>query len=114
MRSTKTGLNGQARFTLLSSAAAAAIALPGVAQAQEVDNAAEDEAVDENVIIVTATKREQTLQETPISVSVTSGEVLEQAQIRDVLDLQTVTPSLRVSQLQTSSASTFIIRGFGN
>ena len=114
MRSTKTGLNGQARFTLLSSAAAAAIALPGVAQAQTVDNAAEEEAADENVIIVTATKREQTLQETPISVSVTSGEVLEQAQIRDVLDLQTVAPSLRVSQLQTSSASTFIIRGFGN
>ena len=44
----------------------------------------------------------------------TSGETLEQAQIRDVLDLQTVAPSLRVSQLQTSSASTFIIRGFGN
>jgi iron complex outermembrane recepter protein len=45
---------------------------------------------------------------------VTSGDVLEQAQIRDVLDLQTVTPSLRVSQLQSASATTFIIRGFGN
>ena len=67
-----------------------------------------------NTIIVTASKREQTLQETPISVSVTTGETLEQAQIRDVLDLQTVTPSLRVSQLQNSSSSTFIIRGFGN
>ncbi len=114
MRSNTTGLNGQARFTLLSSAAAAAIALPGVAHAQTADNAAEEEAADDNVIIVTATKREQTLQQTPISVSVTSGEVLEQAQIRDVLDLQSVNPSLRVSQLQTSSASTFIIRGFGN
>jgi iron complex outermembrane recepter protein len=31
-----------------------------------------------------------------------------------VLDLQTVTPSLRVSQLQSASATTFIIRGFGN
>lgn len=65
-------------------------------------------------IVVTATKREQTLQETPVSVSVTTAETLEQAQIRDVLDLQTVTPSLRVSQLQNSSSSTFIIRGFGN
>lgn len=65
-------------------------------------------------IVVTATKREQTLQETPVSVSVTTGETLEQAQIRDVLDLQTVVPSLRVSQLQNSSSSTFIIRGFGN
>ena len=73
-----------------------------------------EETFDDNVIIVTASKRETTLQETPISVSVTSGETLENAQIRDILDLQTVTPSLRVSQLQTSSASTFIIRGFGN
>lgn len=81
------------------------------AYAQDVQD---EETIDDNVIIVTATKREQTLQQTPISVSVTTGETLENAQIRDVLDLQTVTPSLRVSQLQTSSASTFIIRGFGN
>lgn len=94
----------------------AATALGGVlsvapAYAQDVQD---EETIDDNVIIVTATKREQTLQQTPISVSVTTGETLENAQIRDVLDLQTVTPSLRVSQLQTSSASTFIIRGFGN
>lgn len=99
-------------------AGAAAIAFtPGMAFAQDAD--VEDEVTDEAssgapIIVVTATKREQTLQETPISVSVTSGETLEQAQIRDVLDLQTVAPSLRVSQLQNSSSSTFIIRGFGN
>lgn len=94
----------------------AATALGGVmaaspAYAQDVQ---EEETFDDNVIIVTASKRETTLQETPISVSVTTGETLENAQIRDVLDLQSVAPSLRVSQLQTSSASTFIIRGFGN
>lgn len=111
---------GSPRLALLSGAAAIAIALPTVAQAQDAGDVAEDAAVEEsedefdNVIIVTATKREQTLQETPISVSVTSGETLEQAQIRDVLDLQTVAPSLRVSQLQSSSNTTFFIRGFGN
>ncbi|MEL7454310.1 MAG: TonB-dependent receptor, partial [Pseudomonadota bacterium] len=41
-------------------------------------------------------------------------DVIEQAQIRDLLDLQTVAPSLRVSQLQSSTNTTFIIRGFGN
>ena len=88
---------------------------PTAALAQDADEDVGLEAPEaSNQIIVTASKREQTLQETPISVSVTSGETLENAQIRDVLDLQTVTPSLRVSQLQTSSASTFIIRGFGN
>ena len=112
MRSTFTGTAGAYRFTLLAGAAAFALAMPGTAYAQEEEP--EVEAPDSNVIIVTASKREQTLQEVPIAVSVTSGETIERAQIRDVLDLQSVVPSLRVSQLQTSSATTFIIRGFGN
>lgn len=111
MRSTHTGTAGSYRFTLLAGAAAVAAAMPSVAHAQDEEPEAGQGS---NVIIVTASKREQTLQETPIAVSVTSGEVLEQAQIRDVLDLQTVTPSLRVSQLQSASSTTFIIRGFGN
>nr|WP_298897586.1 TonB-dependent receptor [uncultured Altererythrobacter sp.] len=113
----KTGFAGSTRFALLSGAAALAFAMPAAAHAQDAaddDTTVEDDFSGAPVIVVTATKREQTLQETPISVSVTTGETLENAQIRDVLDLQTVTPSLRVSQLQTSSASTFIIRGFGN
>ncbi|UTW55603.1 TonB-dependent receptor [Kordiimonas sp. SCSIO 12610] len=65
-------------------------------------------------IVITAQKREQTLKELPVSVSVTSEATIEQAQIRDLLDLQTVAPSLRVSQLQSSANTTFIIRGFGN
>lgn len=124
MRSMTSGVAGPLRYSLLLGAAAAALTTPTLAAAQTNDQVDSDdademamEAEDEsssNVIIVTASKRKTTLQETPISVSVTSGETLEQAQIRDVLDLQTVTPSLRVSQLQTASASTFIIRGFGN
>ncbi|MEO1044276.1 MAG: TonB-dependent receptor [Pseudomonadota bacterium] len=89
----------------------------GAAAAPQADDQSVDEFDDEfddNVLVVTATKRQTTLQETPISVSVTSAETLDNALIRDVLDLQTVTPSLRVSQLQNSSSTTFIIRGFGN
>ncbi len=115
MQSKFTGFAGATRFTLLAGAATFALAMPGVAFAQDAqDEPAADAPEASNVIIVTASKREQTLQETPIAVSVTSGETIERAQIRDVLDLQTVVPSLRVSQLQTSSATTFIIRGFGN
>ncbi len=66
-----------------------------------------------NEIIVTATKREQTLQETPVAVSVTTADTIERAQIRDIADLQTVVPSLRVSQLQSSFSTTFSVRGFG-
>ena len=38
-------------------------------------------------VIVMATKREQTLQEVPIAVSVVNVQTLEQAQINDILDL---------------------------
>lgn len=65
-------------------------------------------------IVVTATKREQTLLDTPVAVSVTSAGTIEQAQIRDLKDLQSVVPSLRVNQLQSSANTNFIIRGFGN
>lgn len=67
-----------------------------------------------NDIIVTASKRSQTLQDTPIAVSVTSAADLQNAQIRDLIDLQSAVPSLRVSQLQSSANTNFIIRGFGN
>ena len=67
-----------------------------------------------NDIIVTASKRSQTLQDTPVAVSVTSAADLENAQIRDLIDLQSSVPSLRVSQLQSSANTNFVIRGFGN
>ena len=65
-------------------------------------------------IVVTANKREQTLQEVPISVSVTSGETIQQSSIVDLIDLQTAVPALRVNQLQSSAQTNFVIRGFGN
>ncbi|MEM9988417.1 MAG: TonB-dependent receptor plug domain-containing protein, partial [Pseudomonadota bacterium] len=68
----------------------------------------------EDTIVVTATKREQTLQEVPVAVSVVDDSVIEQAQINDILDLQSIVPSLRVSQLEQSGNTSFIIRGFGN
>lgn len=97
--------------SLLCGVAALAVAFPLAAQAQE---APEEEVADGNMIIVTATKRETTLQETPVAVSVTTAETLEREQIRDLRDLQTIVPSLRVTQLQSSANTNFIIRGFGN
>ncbi len=65
-------------------------------------------------IIVTATKRTQTLQEVPVAVTVTTGDVIEKAQILDIKDLQSVVPTFRVSQLQNSANTSLSIRGFGN
>ncbi|WP_156255197.1 TonB-dependent receptor [Sandarakinorhabdus oryzae] len=94
---------------LLGVAAPLALAAPAAAQ-----TAAADEAGDDEIIIVTASKQAKTLQDTPISVQVTGKQAIETAQIRDALDLQTLVPSLRVSQLQSSANTNFIIRGFGN
>lgn len=69
-------------------------------------------AIDE--VIVTANKREQTLQDTPVSVTVTTGDTISKAAIQDIIDLQSVVPTLRVSQLQSSTNTSFSIRGFGN
>ncbi|MDC0088762.1 TonB-dependent receptor [Porticoccaceae bacterium] len=69
-------------------------------------------AIDE--VIVTANKREQTLQDIPVSVSVTTGDTIGKAAIQDIIDLQSVVPTLRVSQLQSSTNTSFSIRGFGN
>jgi iron complex outermembrane receptor protein len=65
-------------------------------------------------IVVTATKREQTLQDVPISVAVTGQQTIERAQVRDLIDLQSVVPSLKVSQFNATGQTNFVIRGFGN
>lgn len=65
-------------------------------------------------IVVTASKREQTLQDTPIAVSVVEAQEIERAEIQDLLDLQTLVPSLAIRQGQTSGNTNFFIRGFGN
>jgi iron complex outermembrane receptor protein len=65
-------------------------------------------------IVTTATKRSLTLQEVPVAVSVITSETIKRAQIHDVLDLQSLVPSLRVTQLQSSGNTNFLIRGFGN
>lgn len=99
---------------MLSTISIASLSVGSVAFAQDTAPQASDEVDDEDVIIVTATKREQTLEEVPVAVSVTSAAAIERAQVRDLKDLQTLVPSLRVSQLQSSASTDFIIRGFGN
>jgi outer membrane receptor protein involved in Fe transport len=74
----------------------------------------DNDAQDFEVINVTATKRSTALQEVPIAVSVVTADTIESAQIRDLLDLQTVVPSLRIGQGENLISTTFSIRGFGN
>jgi iron complex outermembrane receptor protein len=93
-----------------------ALAVGSPALAQTAAPAAPDDQTSQvDDIIVTATKREQTLQDVPISVAVTSAATIEQAQIRDLIDLQSVVPSLKVvRQFNAVGQTNFFIRGFGN
>ncbi|MBN8845908.1 MAG: TonB-dependent receptor [Sphingomonadales bacterium] len=103
------------RNILLGATMLCAATTPAYAYAQDAAPATTGDTTDYgNEIIVTASKRSQTLQDTPIAVSVTSAADLQNSQIRDLIDLQSAVPSLRVSQLQSSANTNFIIRGFGN
>jgi len=67
-----------------------------------------------NDIVVTATKHDQTLQNVPVAVTVTTAATIELAHIRDIEDLSSLVPSLRVVDHQSSGQTAFEIRGFGN
>lgn len=104
------------KFELLAASAIALLyATPALAQSTPAPASQDGSTLnDSDDIIVTATKREQTLQDVPISVSVTSSATIEKAQIRDLIDLQSVVPSLKVAQFNAAGQTNFIIRGFGN
>ena len=80
--------------------------------------AQEDESAEDNrrlqTVTVTSTKREATLQDIPVAVSVVDNTTIDQAEILDLADLQAVVPSLRVDQFQSAAQTAFRIRGFGN
>ena len=96
--------------TTASTGAVAAVAFgfAGAAQAQDGQDAA---TVDD--IIVTAQKREQSLQDVPIVVTSLSAEVLQDAGVRDIKDLQILTPGLTVTSTTTEASTTARIRGVG-
>ena len=75
-------------------------------------NSYADDALEE--VIVTATKRAESVQEVPIAVSAISGELLENAGVADIRQLVGLSPSLYVSSSQSETAGAAArIRGIG-
>lgn len=64
-----------------------------------------------NVIVVTARKTEETLFETPVAVSVVSGEFLEQTGFVEVADIVRFVPGFDLTPLNTTRATGSKIRG---
>lgn len=115
--------NAAGRAALLSSAVALFVLSPAVAAAQDAQPADEAQPAGDmpitddgssNEIVVTATKREQTLQDVPVAVTVATGATIERGNFRDLKDIGALVPSLRVGERQSSAQTNFFIRGFGN
>ncbi len=62
-------------------------------------------------VIVTAQKREQSLQDVPVAVTAFNAAMIEKSGVKDMFDLQVNAPSLFVQQTQTSTTTNFQIRG---
>ncbi len=110
-KSTKTKFGLKAALSL-------SVGLTALAAGGSLTAMAQDEGADEdrrlNTVTITATKREQTLQDVPVAVSVVDDSVIEKAEILDLNDLQSLVPSLGFRTFQNSVNANFTIRGFGN
>lgn len=64
-------------------------------------------------IVVTAQKREQSLQDVPIVVTVAGAQLLQDSGVRDIKDLTVLTPGLLVTSTSSEASTTARIRGIG-
>ena len=71
------------------------IALPVISAAQEAIDQDEVKRID--TIIVTAQRRDESLQDVPLSITAYSGDLIEELGIRDATDLTNFSPSDRKS-----------------
>lgn len=99
-----------ARRILLGSVAAMALpAMPAFAQ-----DAGPGAAATGDEIIVTATRREERLQDVPLSVTAVSGESLAQSGLKEVSDIQYLAPNITFSATNpVSNGGGYQIRGVG-
>lgn len=102
-----------ARLAAGSFLVSSALLLAAPALAAEASKDAEPAAALEEVI-VTAEKREENLQNTPISIAAFSSEALETKRIASIADLGTMVPNLQVSpHPNTGTTVRAMIRGIG-
>jgi len=99
---------GIASFKALMLAGAASAALGGEAQAQAADET-RGAAIEE--VVVTARRREESLQTVPVAVTAVSGETLAQKNVDTVQDLVLVTPSLTTTGVFSNTHVNFSLRG---
>ncbi|WP_246072098.1 TonB-dependent receptor [Marilutibacter aestuarii] len=92
-------------------ALAACVAMP--ATAQEAGEEESESATTLAGLVVTAQKREEVLQDVPISITALPEQLLQDTGVRDVKDLQVLVPGLTVTSTQSEAQTTARIRGIG-
>lgn len=95
---------------LLTTILSASVSAPAFAQ-----DATDDEvqASNENIIIVTAQKREQNLNEVPISIAVVGGDDLNSLNLNEATDLQFLVPGLGLGDANNPRGAGLRLRGIG-
>ncbi len=97
---------------LLRRAVITALALSAIpAIAQETEQTESSRSIE--TIVVTAQKREQSLQDVPIVVTAVSEQLLQDTGVQDIKDLTILTPGLTVTSTSNESSTTARIRGIG-
>ena len=87
---------------------------PVLAQGADIQPTASESAGELQEVIVTAQKREESLQETPIAISAVSAAVIEQRGTMDISSLTSIAPNLLVTTSPVSATNTTVfIRGIG-
>lgn len=94
--------------------AAAMLLAPEIATAQTAtDPAADSSVADDNDIVVTAQRREQSLLDVPVAATAVSGRELQEKNISSLLDVPAVAPSLYVTTPYGNTGTEITLRGIG-
>lgn len=99
-------LNRNTLYTMI------ALAVSSNIYAQQSDTG-EAEARTLEEVIITAQKREQTLQEVPVTVTAFSGDFVEENGVKDIRDIAGLTPNMSI-KTRSETETTVFIRGIGS
>lgn len=83
------------------------------APVEAAEQAADDSEFSSNTIVVTATRREESLQDVPVAVTALSGDVLDDAGVGSVETLAAIAPSVTFTQSSNDQNNSINIRGVG-
>jgi len=97
----------------IATALGAMVSVPIAAQETAATTGPDEEPTTLAAMTVTAQKREEAMQDVPISITALPEELLRDTGVRDVKDLQVLVPGLTVTSTQSEAQTTARIRGIG-